>query len=120
MTRKIKTVLLLCASPVLYAAGRFYIHAAQSVTLVFFATLTGIFSYGFLVMTEDEFMGTDKGKRLLPFALACAGCTAITKVFVDAFVTHSLPAASIAAVGLWCAVLAFVLLRTSLFKNDQP
>jgi hypothetical protein len=120
MTRKLKTVLLLLACPVLYATGRFYIQAAQTVTLVFFAILTGILSYGYLVMTEDEFMGKAKGRLLLPFALACAGCTAIAKVFVDALVTHSLPAASIAAVGLWSAVLAFVLLRTSLFKNDQP
>jgi hypothetical protein len=120
MTRRRKTLLLLLISPLLYAAGRVSIQTAQPVTLVFFAVFVGILSYGYIVMEDGEFVGNTKGKLLLPFALACAGCTSIVKVFVDALLSHSLPAASIAAGGLWSAVLAFVLLRTALFKNDQP
>jgi len=119
MKRKLKTILLLLASPILYASGRVYLRDAQAITLVFFAIAIGIISYGYLVMPDEEFEGKEKGKLLYPFAFACAGCTTIVKAFLDAYLVRSLPAASIAAVGLWAAVIAFVAIRTSLFKAER-
>jgi hypothetical protein len=111
MTRRLKTILLLLAPSVLYAAGLVYRY--QPETVVFLAILVGIISYGYLVMADEEFDGGNS-RLLLPFAFACAGCTSIAKVFIDALLSHVFPMASIAAAGGWTVVVAFIAIRTPL------
>ncbi len=116
MQRRLKTVLLLLAPATLYAAGRAY--GYQQETVVFLAIFVGIISYGYLVMADEEFEG-GKARLLIPFGFACAGCTTIVKIIIDALWSRSLPGASIAALILWAAVVAFVAIRTPLLKKHE-
>jgi hypothetical protein len=116
MNRRTKTILLLLAPSVLYAAGR--VNGFLPEATVFLAIFVGIISYGYLVMSDDEFEG-GKARRLLPFAFACAGCTVIAKVFIDSLVRHTLPVASIAAAGIWAVVVVVVAVKTPLLRRNQ-
>lgn len=113
--RRLKTISWLLAPSGLYAVGRFYGYPPDAV--VIFAIFVGILSYGYLVMADEEF---ERGKTrlLVPFAFACAGCTSVAKVFIDALISHSLPAVSIAAAGSWVIVVVCIVIMTPLFKSS--
>jgi hypothetical protein len=119
MNRRLKTVLLLGAPTVLYAAGRAYFLDMLPEALVFVVIFVGIISYGYLIMPDEELENKMKARMLMPFAVACAGVTAIGKVSIDARLAHSLPGASIAAASIWGGLIAYLAIRTPLFKSDK-
>jgi hypothetical protein len=120
MNRRLRTILLLIAPTVLYAAGRAYFPEYLPAALVFVCIFTGIISYGYLVMPDEEFADRrSKSRILMPFAVACAGVTAIGKVVFDSTISRSLSVASIAAAIIWAAVVGYVAWRTALFKTSR-
>jgi hypothetical protein len=116
MARTTKTFLLLFAPSVLFLAGWKVGYLSEMV--LFFAIGVGIISYGYLVMEDNEFQG-DKTKSLFPFAFACAGCTTIVKILVEAYSRHHLSGSSIAALCFWIAVIVFAVVKTPLFRKDK-